>query len=507
MESGQRGMMKPYYQDSHVAIYHRDCLKHLPAIEDNSVDLIATDPPYGYSFMGKDWDRAVPDIEVWRECLRVLKPGAFAFVMCAPRQDCLGKMICNLSDAGFETGFSSIYWTYASGFPKAQDVSLTIDKQECRRQLEAELGRKATKDEMEKDWKGFRDFVGRRLFERSPYKADGTISASRQKGYLNTGHFRMGDETYDITAPATPQAQALDGSYAGFQPKPAVEVILVCMKPLSEKTYVEQALKNQKGVTWLDDCRIGTNGGTKRSHQADFQHEATAGAVHATRGYRTGHSIIPLNQGRFPANLLVSDDVLDDGMNRHIAGNKIEKEVEGAIFGSGKGIQTRDYYGDSGSFSRYFDIDRWWAERVKGLPESVQRTYPFLIVSKASKAEKNRGCEELYWEPTRSGYVQIGKERWLELGKEEARIYRETGKRVSLRASGNIHSTVKALKLMSYLITLGSREGDVILDPFVGSGTTCLAAQLLGRRSIGIENDESFCEIAANRCRQMVMEF
>src|SRR5258708_39735357 len=52
------------------------------------------------------------------------------------------------------------------------------------------------------------------------------------------------------------QAKQLDGSYGGFQPKPAVEVILVAMKPLSEKTFVDQALKNGKGITWLDDCRI-----------------------------------------------------------------------------------------------------------------------------------------------------------------------------------------------------------------------------------------------------------
>ena len=59
-----------------------------------------------------------------------------------------------------------------------------------------------------------------------------------------------------LTEPATEEARRLDGSYAGFQPKPAVEVIIVAMKPMDEKNYTDQALSNGKGITWLDDCRI-----------------------------------------------------------------------------------------------------------------------------------------------------------------------------------------------------------------------------------------------------------
>ena len=60
----------------------------------------------------------------------------------------------------------------------------------------------------------------------------------------------------EVTEPETEQAKELEGAYAGFQPKPAVEVILVVMKPLAEKSYTEQALANGKGCTWMDDCRI-----------------------------------------------------------------------------------------------------------------------------------------------------------------------------------------------------------------------------------------------------------
>ncbi|MCK5139833.1 MAG: hypothetical protein KAQ85_08330, partial [Thermodesulfovibrionia bacterium] len=100
-------------------------LKKLP---DNSIDAVITDPPYGISFLGKDWDKAIPPIGVWEECLRVLKDGAFAFIMSSPRQDVQFRMIQNLETAGFNIGFTPIYWAYASGFPKAMNISKAIDK-------------------------------------------------------------------------------------------------------------------------------------------------------------------------------------------------------------------------------------------------------------------------------------------------------------------------------------------------------------------------------------------
>ena len=105
-----------------------DSQQRLKSVPDNSIDLLVTDPPYGMKFMGKAWDKALPKVEIWKECLRVLKPGAFAFVMCIPRQDLLGRMIADLEAAGFDAGFTSIYWAFASGFPKAQNIGKAIDR-------------------------------------------------------------------------------------------------------------------------------------------------------------------------------------------------------------------------------------------------------------------------------------------------------------------------------------------------------------------------------------------
>lgn len=65
----------------------------------------------------------------------------------------------------------------------------------------------------------------------------------------------------------------------------------------------------------------------------------------------------------------------------------------------------------------------------------------------------------------------------------------------------NIHPTVKPLDLISYLVTIGSRKDDLVMDPFLGSGTTAIAAKLLGRKYFGIEREQEYFEISEDRLR------
>lgn len=461
-----------------------DCQEGMRDIPDRSIDLMVTDPPYGYSFMGRDWDRALVNVDIWKECLRVLKPGAFAFIMCAPRQDVLSRQIINLEEAGFITGFTSLFHCYASGFPKAQNISKAIDKKECMEQLIRGSGRKPIHKEFKEAWNSFRGIIGRNANAYRPNNVE-----VHQRGQVgNLGLKAEGSGL--ITAPATPQAKALEGSYGGFQPKPAVEVILVVMKPLSEKTYVEQALKNSKGITWLDGGKIPYKG--KRDEYHRNNKTQNHGIWDNCRGKLNRNSS---PRGRFPANLLVSDDVLNDGKNSKGSHNQIFITEKTSKFGcSGSQIGFNNGYNDSGSFSRYFNLDKWWEEKIKQLPESVQKTFPFLIVPKASKSEKNRGCERLE-ERARANINKImGEPGDFKTGSGNIRTVKFK----------NHHPTVKPIKLMSYLIILGSRPNDIILDPFVGSGTTCIAAKMLGRKYIGFDDDEGYIEIA--QCRLRVIE-
>jgi predicted RNA methylase len=99
-----------------------DVMRTLP---DASVDAVVTDPPYGLSFMGKRWDYDVPSVEVWAECLRVLKPGGHLLAFAGTRTQ--HRMAVRIEDAGFEIR-DLIMWCYGSGFPKSLDVSKAIDK-------------------------------------------------------------------------------------------------------------------------------------------------------------------------------------------------------------------------------------------------------------------------------------------------------------------------------------------------------------------------------------------
>jgi len=96
-----------------------DCLTLLKAMADSSVDAIVTDPPYGLRFMGKAWDYDVPRVEVWVECLRVLKPGGHLLAFAGTRTQ--HRMAVRIEDAGFEIR-DMIAWVYGSGFPKSKNL-------------------------------------------------------------------------------------------------------------------------------------------------------------------------------------------------------------------------------------------------------------------------------------------------------------------------------------------------------------------------------------------------
>jgi site-specific DNA-methyltransferase (adenine-specific) len=246
-------------------LYNGDSAEVLKQLKDNSVDFLCTDPPYSIGFMGKEWDKALPSTDIWKECYRALKPGSFIAVMSSPRSDVLYRMIQDLEGVGFDMSFSPIYFTFHTGFPKASDTSKILDKR----------------------------------------------GSDLSKKY--------------------------EGSKLGFQPKPTIEHIIIAMKPHGSKSYIDNVLN------------------------------------------------------------------------------------------------------------------------FEALPESVKMTYPFIQVPKPSKKEKSLGTDKV------------------------------------------IHPTIKPIKLFSYLITLFTREGDWVIDPFLGSGTCGLSSKLLNRNFLGVEMDKEYFDICEER--------
>lgn len=342
-----------------------DCLIELRNYPSNSIDLIITDPPYGLDYCGLEWDNEIANLEIWEECRRVLKPGAFIFVMSSARQDVLCKMILNLHNAGFKTEYSSLYWTYNTGFPKARNIGKAIDR-------------------------------------------------------------KFGEDT-DASEPSGSSGKHYKDGYAGFQPKPAIETILVAMKPLTETTYLSQAISNNKGMTFLENTKIPFINGDGNIEK------------------------------KFMANLIVSDNALDS-------------TPAGAL----NEIECSDDQGHSYRFS----LDSW-----------SEMVLPHLMVAKPSLLEKELGLDDL----------EYGKITSRDPGQGQFNVPMKN--RISDRK--NTHPTVKPIKLMAYLVELGSRPGDMILDPFCGTGTTCLASMILGRKFIGIEKDEKNFRIAEAKLKNI----
>ena len=273
-------------------ILQGDCLEQMKTLEDNSVDTIITDPPYGLSFMGKKWDYDVPAVEVWSECLRVLKPGGTALIFAGSRTQ--HRMAVNVEDAGFVLK-DTIMYMYGSGFPKSHNISKQIDKLNGRdiKQYE-ELGKYLKQMRGDKpqnqisklfpsktggltgcvsNWElganvptktqwiilkkelnlddSFDELINRVEAEREVIgknKWDTPVN-----GFLPDGRDKSERKTLDITKSSTPEAKLWDGR--GTALKPAYEPILLCQKP-NDGTYAANALKWGVSGLNIDGGRI-----------------------------------------------------------------------------------------------------------------------------------------------------------------------------------------------------------------------------------------------------------
>lgn len=433
---------------NNVELMLGNCLDRLKDLDDNSVDSIVTDPPYGLSFMGKKWDYDVPAVEIWEECLRVLKPGGHLLAFAGTRTQ--HRMAVNIEDAGFEIR-DMIAWVYGSGFPKSHNISKAIDKM-----AGAE-----------------REVVGK---WKHPTLKD-TTKVDRQSSTQYHANNSIKDE-WDITAPATPEAQQWDGW--GTALKPALEPITVARKPISEKTVAGNVLKYGTGGINVDGCRISTSdslgggmvskGRPKASEGWDrpWMHDPeVTEAKKAESAEKVKHAEA---LGRFPANLIHdgSDEVVDLFPNTKSGKPGVHGGVNnGAVYG---GIESRIPgtpmigLGDEGSASRFF------------------------YCAKASKSDRDEGLdqmEEQQFVQWQTGNGASGKPSSMSEGRDTKRK--------------NTHPTVKPTELMRYLVRLVTPKGGVVLDPFMGSGSTGKAAKLEGFDFIGIEMDEEYMEIAKAR--------
>jgi len=301
---------------------------------------------------------------------------------------------------------------------------------------------------------------------------------------------------YDLTEPSSDLAKKWSGWKAVSGLKPALEVIFMVQKPLSEKTTVDNVLKWGTGAMNVDGCRIPSNNSPKSmmgQGYASITKENVKQEFRPKDYYeeQNGFKYNPSEKGRFPANILVSDDVLNDGKTTHSnirTVSETEKNNDNYkktnIYGKYNEYLSERGVEDSGSFSRYFDLDAW------------AQHHGILQVPKASTSERDGGLtgekKEVLYEDGRYGSHEIFSNKYTESSGNPSN-------RGQTPKHTNIHPTVKPIKLMTYLVTLGCPSKGVVLDPFVGSGTTCIAAKQLSRNYIGIELSPEYAEMARKR--------
>ncbi|MFU4206700.1 DNA-methyltransferase [Pseudomonas aeruginosa] len=316
-----------------------DCLQVLKTFPDNSFDSVVTDPPYGLSFMGKRWDYDVPSVEIWAECLRVLKPGGHLLAFAGTRTQ--HRMAVRIEDAGFEIR-DMIAWVYGSGFPKSLDVGKAIDK--------------AAGAE--------REVIG------PPTRhGGGSNRVYAQDEWTRANQASMGAKT----APATEAAAQWDGW--GTALKPALEPITVARKPLVG-TVAANVLAHGTGALNIDACRIPSEpmppntgaGGLPRRHADEQRGPGVVSNPHAA--------------GRWPANLI------HDGSTEVVALFPADAG-QAAPLAARNSDKTRNSYGAfAGSPDAHFSPHDAGGSAAR-----------FFYCAKASRRDRNEGCEHMERKP------------------------------------------------------------------------------------------------------------
>lgn len=316
----------------------------LKNIEDNSVDSIVTDPPYALvggsrngspqpggtstpygrsgpskkkGFMGKEWDGKLPDVSLWKEVLRVAKPGAFMVAFGGTRT--YHRLTCTIEDAGWEIR-DCLMWVYGSGFPKSHNIGKAVDKLQGNERV-----------------KGALKFKG------------GT-----QLGVINDDDWKPKDVYEDIG----------NSEWEGWGTalKPAFEPIILAQKP-REGTFANNILKYGCGALNIDGCRVAidpvSDASQLRTMNRSQKQDKNGWGMNQNEG---DSPQVVSTKGRWPANFIHdgSEEVLElfpisnsSRANGNPNNPKRGKNHNPTSYGKGNNQITIDHR-DSGSVARFF---------------------------------------------------------------------------------------------------------------------------------------------------------
>ena len=449
-----------------IKLHNSDCITKMQEMINDGiqVDSVVTDPPYELGFMGKSWDSTgiafQPD--TWKLAYQLLKPGGHLLAFSGSRT--YHRMAVAIEDAGFEIR-DQIMWLYGSGFPKSLNIGKAIDKK---------LGNKRTS-------------LGTKI---------------KKAGDMRSGNYDKGGDYDDIELEITKGDSEWEGW--GTALKPAHEPVVMARKPLSEKSIVDNVLKHGTGGINIDASRIEGDvkhpesnpdfrDQGKKSKEAIGIDKLSFGQVTGAKRKKTqrkprskegvwtednsgmkaaGSEFADADpRGRFPAN------VMHDGSEEVI--DEFKK------FGEDKGAKA-PVKTEKGDFMFYDHKYNKRGDDGESFRGDIGTAARFFYCPKVSKSERNDGLDafpEKLSGTNAKGYVGDG-------------IHDHEPRNVMNR---NTHPTVKPVELMKYLCRLVTPKGGIVLDPFMGSGSTGIAAKDEGFNFIGIEMEEEYFNIASSR--------
>jgi DNA modification methylase len=601
-----------------------DCLDRLKHLDDNSVDSIVTDPPYGLSFMGKKWDYDVPSVEIWQECLRILKPGGHLLAFAGTRTQ--HRMAVRIEDAGFEIR-DMIAWVYGSGFPKSTDVSRRIDLEEQKRwldvskaldSLEVAAIMEAWKDHSRAASTAGLSFAKSRTATGISTPKSGfapepvLLQASRKSSdalalvaELSSKEARLTSEAEISSAPMPAAAnesqnlvkraehlrkrssaiftrvgiaqcavkewpsESMAGNlkaaealktWLGSKPSSSLEAtnalcvaltddlklitlnqsktfqnfdttrqtecasaisatitesMAECLILFTVDTLRKQAIDKAAGAEREVVGVSGKSGSVRNSMAGDFaggEYMSTAPATPEAQqwsGWGTAlkPALEPITMARKPlGGRTVAANVLEHGTGAiNVDGCRVSGEPWKAHAATGLGSVKFFTQGETPVIEKEpHAAGRWPANLIHDGSDEVVGLFPQTGVSKGGNSSQiNVGSGRYNWNNGETQKSPDGVDPGYGDSGSAARFFYCPKASKSERGIENNHPTIKPIRLMQYLCRLITPPKGMVLDPFMGSGSTGKAALLEGFGFIGIEMDENYFHIAEKRINEV----
>jgi hypothetical protein len=574
-----------------IELLHGDCLDRLKELPDCSVDACVTDPPYGLSFMGKKWDYDVPGAEVWREVLRVLKPGGHLLAFAGTRTQ--HRMAVNIEDAGFEIR-DMIAWVYGQGFPKSLDVSKAIDKAAGVEfdsvpasgvgfmNAEGKGGYNVTKNQLlrsgdstpkAQQWAGWgtalkpshetitwarkpllqggeQAKILSSLWElearlwllssasvadqsstssRSEYDAacataqwtadDATSTRDALRGRMDTWQYEMAIHT-SLSIASSWRRTLQESSTAGSTFTTATEsktttdwkTLSCCLSQITPESIIQACSfpggfsANASTAAQIFNASLALLQSTLTLSAIE---PATWRALDASQAEAVSPSLEPVVMARKPLTGTVAANVLEHGTGAlNIDGCRVEHVTVGSgNLALNPHLRSHINGGNGGNIIAHEEnrrvvkphtSGRWPANLIHDGSDEVVGLFPAQAGAAAPVHRRNSDKFRQSYGAFAGNIDEAGSTFHGDTGSAARFFYCAKASKAD-RGNGNVHPTVKPTELMRYLCRLVTPPGGVVLDPFIGSGSTGKAALLEGFGFIGIEREAEYLEIARGR--------